>query len=85
MPVDSKVIRVAIEDDLLAHVDSFRITFLTSAGIALVGAVVCFILVRREDRLYGVRVFGRRSRWLWMSSGLGPGITRRPPDGNNDA
>jgi EmrB/QacA subfamily drug resistance transporter len=85
VPVDSKVIRVAIEDDLLAHVDSFRITFLTSAGIALLGAVVCFTLVRREDRLYGVRVFGRRSRWLWMSSGLGPGITRRPPDGGDES
>ena len=83
VPVDSKVIRVAIEDDLLAHVDSFRITFLTSAGIALVGAVVCFVLVRRDDRLYGVRVFGRRSRWLWMSSGLGPGVTRRPPDADD--
>jgi EmrB/QacA subfamily drug resistance transporter len=85
VPADSEVVRTAIRDNVLAHVDSFRITFLTSAGIALLGAVVCFILVRREDRLYGVRVFGRRSRWLWMSSGLGPGISRRPPDGNNDA
>ena len=79
VPNDSDVVRVAIQDNVLAHVDSFRITFLTCTGIALLGAVVCFILVRREDRLYGVRVFGRRSRWIWASSGLGPGVTRKPP------
>jgi hypothetical protein len=85
VPTGSEVVRTAIRDNVLAHVDSFRITFLTSAGIALLGAVVCFTLVRREGRLHGVRVVGRRSRWLWTSSGLGPGITRRPPDGGDEA
>ena len=79
IPADSEVVRTAIRDNVLAHVDSFRITFLTSAGIALLGAVVCFILVRREDRVYGAPVFSRRSRWFWASAGVGPGITRRPP------
>jgi len=77
--IDSEVIRGAVRDNVLAHVDSFRITFLTAAGIALLGALTCFILVRREDRLYEAPVFSRRSRWFWASAGLGPGITRQPP------
>jgi hypothetical protein len=63
---------------VLAHVDSFRITFLTSAGIALLGALVCFILVRRDDRFYAGPVFGRRSRWVWANAGTTPGLTRHP-------
>jgi EmrB/QacA subfamily drug resistance transporter len=78
VPIDSKVIRVAVDDSVLAHVDSFQITFLTTAGIALLGALTCLILVRREDRLYEAPVFSRRSRWFWATAGLGPGITRRP-------
>jgi EmrB/QacA subfamily drug resistance transporter len=77
--VDSRVVRVAVDDNVLAHVDSFRITFLTSTGIALLGALICFILVRREDRFYGGPVFGRRSRWVWANVGTTPGITRHPP------
>jgi hypothetical protein len=72
------VIRVAVRDSVLAHVDSFQITFLTTAGIALLGALTCLILVRREDRLYEAPVFSRRSGWFWATAGLGPGITRRP-------
>ena len=79
VPIDSEVIRFAVRDNVLAHVDSFRITFLTAAGIALLGALTCFILVRREDRLYEAPVFSRRSRWFWATAGLGPGITRHPP------
>ena len=78
VPADSEVVRLAINDNLIAHVDSFEITFLASAGIALLGALACFVLVRREDRLYEAPVFSRRSRWFWASAGLGPGITRRP-------
>jgi EmrB/QacA subfamily drug resistance transporter len=78
-PIDSEVIRVAVRDSVVAHVDSFRITFLIAAGIALLGALSCFALVRREDRLYEAPVFSRRSRWFWATAGLGPGTTRRPP------
>jgi EmrB/QacA subfamily drug resistance transporter len=77
--VNTRVIRAAVEDNVLAHVDSFRITFLTSVGIALVGAVVCFVLVRREDRFYRGPVFARRSRWVWANAGASPGVTRHPP------
>jgi hypothetical protein len=80
VPADSEVVRVALTDNLLAHVDSFEITFLTSGAIALLGALVCFVLVRHDDRLYESPVFGRRSRWRWTTSGAGPGITRRPPE-----
>jgi hypothetical protein len=79
VPIDSEVIRIAVRDSVLAHVDSFRITFLTTAGIALLGALTCFILVSGEDRLYEVPVFSRRSRWFRATAGLGPGITRHPP------
>ena len=85
VPADSEVVRTALNDNLLAHVDSFEITFLTSAGIALLGALVCFVLVRRDDRLYEEPVFGRRSRWRWTTSGAGPGITRRPPDDSDES
>jgi MFS family permease len=78
-PVDTRVIRAAVEDNVLAHVDSFRLTFLTSVGIALVGALVCFVLVRREDRFYKGPVFGRRSRWVWAHAGATPAVTRHPP------
>jgi hypothetical protein len=77
--VDSRVVRVAIEDNVLAHVDSFRITFLASTGIALLGALACFFLVRRENRFYVGPVFGRRSRWTYATAGTTPGITRHPP------
>ena len=80
VPADSEVVRVALTDNLLAHVDSFEVTFLTSAAIALLGALICFVLVRHDDRLYESPVFGRRSRWRWTTSGAGPGVTRRPPE-----
>jgi EmrB/QacA subfamily drug resistance transporter len=83
VPVDSEVIRAAVQDNVLAHVDSFRITFLTTTGIALLGALACFLLVRRGDRVYAFPVFSRRSRWTWASSGLGPGVTRRSPREDN--
>jgi EmrB/QacA subfamily drug resistance transporter len=84
VPADSEVVRTALNDNLLAHVDSFEITFVTTGGIALLGALVCFLLVRREDRLYEAPVFSRRSRWFWASAGAGPGITRRPPQDPDD-
>jgi EmrB/QacA subfamily drug resistance transporter len=84
--IDTRVVRVAIEDNVLAHVDSFRITFLASAGIALLGALFCFVLVRRESRYYVGPVFGRRSRWTYATAGTTPGITRHPPpDGDGPA
>jgi EmrB/QacA subfamily drug resistance transporter len=77
---DSRVVRVAMEDSLLAHVDSFRLVFLTSAGIAVLGALSCYVLVRRGDRLRDRPVFGRRSRWIYATAGSSPAVTREPGD-----
>ena len=40
------------------------ILFAVAAGIALLGALVSLVLVRRSDRLSAARVFSRRSRWI---------------------
>jgi hypothetical protein len=61
-----------------SHVAAFQVTFYVSAGIALLGALVTFILVRKGDRLKAVGVFTRRSRWILATSGRSPAITRRP-------
>ena len=75
------IIRRALESNEEAHVEAFQIVFGVSAGIALLGAAACLVLVRKTDRQLGP-VFGRRSRWVWASAGVGPGVTRRtpPPD-----
>jgi len=63
-----------------AHVHAFEVTFYASAGIAVVGAIVSFILVRKSDRIKtgATGVFTRRSRWILATSGRSPAITRRP-------
>jgi len=61
-----------------AHVAGYRFVFVLAGILALIGALVSYFLVRRDDRSFGRhRVFTRRSRWAWASSGVGPGITRR--------
>jgi EmrB/QacA subfamily drug resistance transporter len=77
----AKDIQIAIGDSIAAHVDAFQLMFYVSAGIALVGAVACLILVRRGDRLAEGPIFARRSRWAYVTSGHGPGITKRPRPG----
>ncbi len=71
-----------IKGDVIAsHVTAFEVTFYASAGIALVGALVTFILVRKTDRLKtpgAPGVFSRRSRWISTSVGRSPAISRRP-------
>jgi EmrB/QacA subfamily drug resistance transporter len=63
-----------------AHVHAFEVTFYASAGIAVAGAIVSFILVRKSDRIKtgATGVFTRRSRWILATSGRSPAITRRP-------
>ena len=48
-------------------------------GSALLGALMCFLLVRKEDRFYRGRVFGRRSRWIMANVATTPGVSRHPP------
>src|SRR6201996_4752585 len=70
-----------IKPDVIAsHVTAFEVTFFASAGIAVLGALVTFVLVRKTDRLKppGRGVFSRRSRWISTSVGRSPAISRRP-------
>ena len=70
-----------IKPDVIAsHVTAFEVTFYASAGIALLGALVSLILVRKRDRVKpgATGVFTRRSRWIFATSGRSPAITRRP-------
>lgn len=63
-----------------AHVTAFQVTFAVSAGIGLVGALVCLFLVRKTDRIATAHVFSRRSRWVTVGQGRSAAITRRPEE-----
>lgn len=76
---EGKLIRYGIEDVVSAHVDAFQLVFFVAAGIALLGALASFVLVRRADRVAEGPVFGRRSRWVYATTGHGAGVTRHPP------
>jgi EmrB/QacA subfamily drug resistance transporter len=77
----TELLEVIRPDVISSHVHAFEVTFYASAGIAMVGALVSFILVRRRDRVKpkAAGVFSRRSRWIFATSGRSPAITRRPP------
>ncbi|HXF31198.1 MAG TPA: DHA2 family efflux MFS transporter permease subunit [Solirubrobacterales bacterium] len=77
----SGLLEIIKPDVISSHVHAFEVTFYASGGIALLGALVSFILVRKRDRLKprAAGVFTRRSRWIYASSGRSPAITRRPP------
>jgi MFS family permease len=76
----SRLIQFGLEDLISSHVASFQLTFYVSAAIAVLGAVICFILVRRGDRVAEGPIFSRRSRWAYVTTGHGPGITRQSRD-----
>jgi EmrB/QacA subfamily drug resistance transporter len=78
----SRILDLIKPDVIASHVTAFEVTFFASSGIALLGALFSFILVRRRDRLKppgAAGVFTRRSRWIFATSGRSPAITRRPP------
>jgi hypothetical protein len=77
----SEILDLIKPDIVASHVTAFEVTFFASAGIALLGALVTFVLVRKRDRLKGeaAGVFTRRSRWIYSGVGRSPAITRRPP------
>lgn len=84
VPLEPVVQRV-YDDLVLAHAESFRFTFFVSAGLALLGALASWLLVRRNPRTLTGPVFGRRSRWLSAVAGATtPGVTRRPPTDQPD-
>ncbi len=59
------------------HADAYRFAFVLMGAIALIGAALSFMLVRRDDQTRHWGIFSRRSRWTWALTGGGPGLTRR--------
>jgi EmrB/QacA subfamily drug resistance transporter len=76
---ESRVVQIVHDDLINAHVDAFQLTFAAGGAIALLGAVVCFVLVRRAPRIAIGPIFGRRSRWVLANTGRTPALTRHPP------
>ncbi len=75
-----RAIRYALNDVLSAHVAAYELVFFSTAGIALLGALACFFLVRKADRVEGQgKIFVRRSRWVTSNTGRSPALTRHPP------
>jgi hypothetical protein len=60
-----------------SFVHAFEVTMFV-VGVALLGALCAFVLVRQTDRVAGAPVFSRRSRWMWVAPAQGPGLTRQP-------
>ena len=61
-----------------SFVHAFEVTMFVVAGIALLGALCAFVLVRQTDRVAEAAVFSRRSRWIWIAPAQGAGLTRQP-------
>ncbi len=76
----TEILGVIKPDVIASHVHAFEVTFYASAGIAIVGAIMSIVLVRKRDRIKtgATGVFSRRSRWILANSGRSPAITRRP-------
>ena len=72
------VFNFGLQVTIESHVEAFRLVFIISAAIALVGAVLMFLLVRKSDRVVEGPVFARRSRWVYSTASVSPGITKRP-------
>ncbi len=64
-----------------SFVDAFRLTMLVVAAVALAGALIVFVLVRRTDRVAQAPILSRRSRWAWIAPAEGAAVTRQPLSG----
>jgi MFS family permease len=73
-------VHVVFGDLVHSHAHAFQLAFYASSGIALLGAVACAILVRRQPRTVDHPIFGRRSRWVTANASVTPGLTRVPPE-----
>ena len=71
-------IKYVVQDIVDLHAVAYEVAFFTAGGLALLGAIACFILVRKSDRVTEGPVFTRRSRWLYAMTGRSPAVTRRP-------
>jgi EmrB/QacA subfamily drug resistance transporter len=78
VPPPNPRIASVYQDFIDAHGESFRVAFVASAIIALVGAVASWLFVRKVPGMLGP-VFGRRSRWVVATAGgTTAGLTRLP-------
>ncbi|MGD9735427.1 MAG: MFS transporter [Solirubrobacterales bacterium] len=75
---ESPLLNLIRPDVAASHVTAFEVTFAVAAGIALLGALCTLTLVRKTDRVKA-GVFSRRSRWISVTSGRSPAVSRRPP------
>ncbi len=71
--------REVIRDFEAAHVYAYQLTFSLMGLVAIIGAVVCWLMVRKADHQAPAHIFTRRSRWAWSTTGQKPGLTRKPP------
>ena len=71
---ESHLVQSVRGDLITGHIDAFQVTFYSTAGIALVGALVCFFLVRRTSRIAERPILSRRSRWVYANAGRAPAI-----------
>ena len=76
------IVRKVIDDVLAVHVTAFQVVFGVTAGIGLVGAVLMFLLVRKDSRVRDRPIFSRRSRWVIANQGRSAALTRHraPPN-----
>jgi EmrB/QacA subfamily drug resistance transporter len=73
-------VRSVMHDLVTSHAQSFQFAFYISAGVALLGAVMSWALVRKQPRTLDHPIFGRRSRWLLANVGATPAVSRVPPE-----
>jgi MFS family permease len=79
VPTDPTV-RSVLHDLVNSHAQSFQLAFYVSAGVALAGAVMSWVLVRKQPRTLDQPIFGRRSRWVHANVGATPAVSRLPPE-----
>ncbi len=68
-----------LPDAGVAFTDAFQLVFVVVAALSLTGAILSFVLIRQEDRVERGAIFSRRSRWIKVTTGRGPAVTRQPP------
>jgi EmrB/QacA subfamily drug resistance transporter len=73
-------VRYVLHDLIHTHAESFQFAFYISAGVALVGAVTSWALVRKQPQTLDHPIFGRRSRWVRANVGTTPAVSRVPPE-----
>jgi MFS family permease len=73
-------VRSVMHDLVHSHAQSFQFAFYISGGVALLGAVMSWALVRKQPRTLDHPIFGRRSRWLLANVGATPAVSRVPPE-----